>query len=345
MIIDGREFDRTQGIGGSDMPIIVGMSPYRSAIDLWAEKRGETIDREPTLAMKLGSLLEDGIAQVYADQEQVRIVKPKLPVGIRNDLTVDPRMEARFGFPTWAQVDRRRVGKPVRGVEVKHTASLDRFVEGQVPDDVQVQVQHAMMLTGWRSFDVVSLAGGRKLGVETVEADPDVHEALREAGFEFWRQVREGEQPEADGSDAAGRWLRERYDAEPGKVITATHDMLPTVAEVLRTGDAKKKAEQEYEAAKQRIMQLMEDAEVLEAAGGVKITWKDEPGKRSWKDIATDYRRMLEGGIDLPSDPDGDPITLADWLAWIEQMHTGEPSRVMRVYGKLVALEGRKATE
>ena len=347
MIIDNREFDRTQGIGGSDVPIIVGMSPYRSAIDLWEEKRGNAIERETTMAMKLGIMLEDGIARLYADQEGVKIVKPKLPIGIRDDLTVDPRMEQRYGFPTWAQVDRRRLGRPVRGVEVKHTANLDRFVAG-TPDDVAVQVQHAMMITGWSSFDVVSLSAGRDLAVDTIEADPDVHEALQDACRVFWQHVKDGTPPDVDGSAAASAWLRRRYEVDPSKVVVATHDSLPMVADIFAAQGAKAEAERALEEAKQRVMLFMEDAWRFEFPGG-SITWKDQKGAPSYKDIAADFRRLIEANaeaITLPKTDDGDDtVPLTEWLDFIESMHAGKPTRVFRINGKFTVTEGRKEAD
>lgn len=353
------EFDRNQGIGGSDVPIIVGMSPYRSAIELWDEKRGNAIEREKTIRQRLGTMLEDGIARVYAEQEGVKLTKPKVPVGLVRGfdafgawggaLVPDARIADRFGYPTWAQIDRVRVGAPegVRGVEVKHTALFDKFAGEDVPDDVAVQVQHAMMLTGWRAFHVVSLSAGRDLRVHRIEADPDVREAIAEACRRFWRQVQTGEQPDPDGSDSAGRFIRARYGAEePGKIVVATHDVLPQIAEVLRLAAEKKAVEQQLEAAKQMIMLFMGDAERLDAPGDVKITWKQQRGRHDWKAIAADLRALLER-LDVPrhllegepvDDEEGATTTLAQWLDFIEAMHTGAPSRVFRVTGKAVAL-------
>jgi predicted phage-related endonuclease len=339
------EYDRNQGIGGSDVPVIVGMSPYRSAIDLWDEKRGNAIEREPAIRMRLGQLLEDGIARLYAEQEGVKLSKPTKPYGmIRADdgsLFASAVVREKFGYPTWAQIDRVRVGKPRRGVEVKNTANPRRFSGDEVPDDVAVQVQHAMMLTGWQTFDVVSLSMGRDLKVTTVEADPEVHEAIADACRTFWRQVQTGEEPEPDGSDAAGRYIRERYNAvEPGKIAVATHDVLPQIAHVLSLAAAKKEIEQQLDAAKQAIMLFMEDAEQLDAPGDVKITWKQQGGRRDWKAIAADLRALIEAnrssGIAIPEQDDA--TTLDDWLDFIESMHTGQPSRVFRVTGKAVVL-------
>jgi predicted phage-related endonuclease len=351
------EFDRSQGIGGSDVPIIVGMSPYRSAIDLWEEKRGQAIEREKSLAMKLGIVLEDGIAKVYAEQEGCKVWKPRIPFGLvwglvgpDEALVPNPMIAERFGFPTWAQVDRVRVNRPTIGVEVKHTASLDRFVGGETPDDVAVQVQHAMAVTGWKAFDVVSLSGGRELAIDRIEADPEAQEAIADACRVFWQQVQDGTPPPFDGSDQASAWLRKRYHADPSKVVVATHDSLPMVAELLAAQAVQKEADRQLELQKQRIMGYMADAERFEAPG-VTITWKDQAGSKSWKAIATDLRRFIEdnaGDLNFPMrelSPDGDDgteWTPSEWLDFIEAMHTGEPPRVFRVYGKLTALEGRK---
>jgi predicted phage-related endonuclease len=336
--------DRSQGIGGSDVPIIVGMSPYRAPIDLWNEKIGNSIEREESLAQLLGKMLEDGIAKVYAAQEKVRLRKRTLPYGLRfidASLAPDPVFTERFGFPTWAQIDRERVGDPViRAVEVKHTASFYRFSEG-VPDDVQVQVQHALMLTGWKAAHVVSLTGGRTLRVDTIEADAEVHLAIATACREFWQRVVLRQEPEPDGSDSSGRYLRSKFsDVEPGKVIVATPDMKPMLAELLDARARADEAAKQYEAAKQRVMRFMEDAERIEAAGGLKITWKKpKSGSKSWKAIASDLKRLIADDLDVPNLKIGDELfSIEDAFEFIESMHTSEPERRFDVRGKVVGL-------
>lgn len=49
--------ERKKGIGGSDVACILGMSPYKSNVELWEEKVGireaEDISRKNTLRMEL----------------------------------------------------------------------------------------------------------------------------------------------------------------------------------------------------------------------------------------------------------------------------------------------------
>ena len=49
---------RRKGIGGSDIAAIAGISPYKTARDVWAEKTGRTSPQPPTPAMKRGTALE-----------------------------------------------------------------------------------------------------------------------------------------------------------------------------------------------------------------------------------------------------------------------------------------------
>lgn len=57
---------RRQGIGGSDVAAILGMSPYKTALDIYYEKIGETpIIDEPDLTSSLGQLMEPVISARY----------------------------------------------------------------------------------------------------------------------------------------------------------------------------------------------------------------------------------------------------------------------------------------
>lgn len=56
---------RRQYIGGSDAAAAVGMSRYKSRLDLWREKRGELVI-ETTEVMRRGKILEPLVAMLYA---------------------------------------------------------------------------------------------------------------------------------------------------------------------------------------------------------------------------------------------------------------------------------------
>lgn len=77
MITEQQRIDRRLGIGGSDMPIILGLSNYKTPYQLYLEKIGESDDsQESTQAQRLGSALEDDIKQEFELQHNVTIETP-----------------------------------------------------------------------------------------------------------------------------------------------------------------------------------------------------------------------------------------------------------------------------
>lgn len=59
-----------RGITGSDIGAILGVSPFKSAYTLWAEKRGLISDRiEPSIPMRMGTLFEPAIKQLFIEQQ------------------------------------------------------------------------------------------------------------------------------------------------------------------------------------------------------------------------------------------------------------------------------------
>ena len=59
---------RKSGIGGSDVATILGLNPWRTPLQLWAEKIGKLEPQEQNAAMEWGSRLEAAIFQKF-DQE------------------------------------------------------------------------------------------------------------------------------------------------------------------------------------------------------------------------------------------------------------------------------------
>lgn len=68
---------RKSGIGGSDVAAVLGMSPWRSPMDVWLEKTGRSEPVEENDAMYWGKKLEALVADRYCEEtgNEVRRVK------------------------------------------------------------------------------------------------------------------------------------------------------------------------------------------------------------------------------------------------------------------------------
>ena len=98
--------ERKKGLGGSDSPVVLGVSPFKTKRELWMEKRGLIEEPELTPAMKRGIVLEDVIARLYSD-----ITKRKLRR--KNKVVYHPKYPFML-----ANFDRLIVGEKDKGLGV-----------------------------------------------------------------------------------------------------------------------------------------------------------------------------------------------------------------------------------
>src|SRR5512138_2400103 len=78
--IDIDDDDRKTGLGGSDSPVVLGVSPFTTRKELWLEKMGLSEPKEESPAMRRGNFLEEPVAQLYqkVTGRQVEVVKQRL---------------------------------------------------------------------------------------------------------------------------------------------------------------------------------------------------------------------------------------------------------------------------
>lgn len=70
---------RRRGIGGSDAAAVLGISPFRTARDLYYDKAGIVTadDRENWVALEYGTLLEPLVARIFAEKTGLKIYQRK----------------------------------------------------------------------------------------------------------------------------------------------------------------------------------------------------------------------------------------------------------------------------
>lgn len=176
---------RMRGIGGSDAAAILGLSRYKTPLQVYREKRGEAGPTPDNWRMQVGRIMEPAIRQFYADTTGTTV---RIPDGI---ITCQdhPCMLANLDGYT----DEPRV------VEIKTAASGREWGEPGSPDIPQeylCQVHHYMIVTGFPVADVVVSINNRDPVIYTVEADRDLHEMMVEEEEQFWTCVQNGIPPE-----------------------------------------------------------------------------------------------------------------------------------------------------
>ncbi len=294
---------RRQGIGGSAVPVILGLSPYKSIQELYAEKRGLV---EPTPAgpdAERGLLLEDIAADMYARQTggQVRRV---------NAILVHPRIPYLF-----ASVDRRVVGVPSGGVlEIKVPRSMKfaRIKRDGIPADYQAQGQHYLNVTGapWVDFAVLGCDAWELLVVR-VERDEELIALLEAKCAAFWTAVQEGRMPDPETPPAE---VMARLP-EVGGTVTRVEgtEWAAAVAGLREARELHAEAESVRDAAENRVKSMMERAGLDVVEGyDTRIYFRESAGKRTF-----DLKSFQKARPDVDVAP---------------FFKTGKPSRSFRVY-------------
>lgn len=182
------------GIGGSDIAAILGKSPWKSAYTLWSEKVGSlATDEEPSMAMKLGTALEDAIRKLWAEinGDWLKVHETGTWQSNQNELwkaNLDGIIEWEDG----------QLGV----LEIKFT----RQYWDELPEHYNLQVQWYMHVLGLRKSIVVAVAGGE---LKEFKIDYDREFILNLSRIvEFQKAVEDATAPEFDGSTSTYETVR-----------------------------------------------------------------------------------------------------------------------------------------
>jgi putative phage-type endonuclease len=212
---------RKRGIGSSDAAAAVGLNPYRSQLELWAEKTGRDgnfpkVDpKDESSPMYWGNLLESIVAAHYTMRSGHKVRRI-------NAVLQHPKEQFML-----ANLDREVIGtQEVQILECK-TAGINgaRLWKEGVPEYVQLQVMHQLAVTGKQAADVAVLICGQELQIHRIERDELMISRLVELERQFWHCVETDTQPPADGSDSADVALRCLYPQDTGTTIDLSDDL------------------------------------------------------------------------------------------------------------------------
>jgi len=256
---------RTKGIGGSDAPAILGVDPYRSALEVYAEKLGLIEKKEDSEAMRIGRDLEEYVALRFTEKTNKKVRKT-------NKLFVHPKFPWMIGH-----IDRLIVGEKAI-LECKTTSPMtyEVFEKGEYPPSYYVQCMHYLAVTGFQKAYLAILILNRSFKVYEIERDEEEIEALIEAERHFWEDhVLKGIPPEPDGSESAQRVINKLYGEKRTKRNEAVnlYGNEQKLMRYLELDEQIKILEKEKEAIKQEIQLMLGESE-LGVADGFFVEWK-----------------------------------------------------------------------
>lgn len=262
--------DRQMGIGGSDIAAILGLSKWRTPLDVYLDKRGESGGaQDENEAMYWGNVHE---AAIRAHYEAIT----------GRTVSVPPMLT---GSHSWMLANLDGITNDGRVLEIKTARFPDGWGEAwtdQVPMAYLLQVQWYMLISGLPVADVAVLIGGNEFRIYTVPADSELQEMMQAAAATFWQQVQGGTPPAPVSIAEAQQFYAKSVPASieaPLDVVAAHHELTDLKLQISEL----EARESELKAA---IMVAMGENEALTHAGRTLATWKSSAGRKSF-DAAT----------------------------------------------------------
>jgi len=272
--------ERRTGLGGTDLPKILGVSRFGGPMDVYMDKLGLTAPLVESEAMRWGTILEEPVAKEYA-------VKTGRKVSRAAGFLRHPAAPYLY-----ANIDRwsDKKGTPRKVLEVKTSgefAAKDFGEENtdQVPADYLVQVMHYLNVTGKDEGDLAVLVGGQKHRVYTIHRDDELIRGMAEIADKFWSDKEQGIPPAIDGSEGSALYLASKYK-DTGVELPMDDDLAMLAMQYAALKADVKARTAEIDLVGNQLRSLMGDARWSEGAG-VRVLYAERAGptKVNWQGL------------------------------------------------------------
>ena len=184
---------RRKGIGGSDVAAVLGLSKWKTPLQLYLDKIGENTNDSDNEAMEAGRRLEDAVADWWSDKTGKKVRRCR-------EILIHDKHNCLI-----ANIDRRVVGEPsILECKTSSAYSIDDW-DNQIPDAYMCQVQHYMSVTGATHGYLAVLIGGNVFRHYDIPRDDEFIEMINQNCIRFWNEhVLKRVTPDLDARDLRG---------------------------------------------------------------------------------------------------------------------------------------------
>ena len=266
---------REEGIGASEVASVVGLSPWKSAFELWLLKTKQVAaPTEETDAQRMGHYLERVVADIWEEETGGKYIRSSAKDIIYQDATHPWRKctPDRIAYEFGEDGKKRKVL-----LEIK--TSQSDFDPDNLPVHYLCQTQFQMFITGIHVCYLCWLVRGLSYGHARIEYDPEFANWLVENVDKFWNEcVVGGKEPDLiTVSDFALK------GSEPGTTIEADDESFSQILSLRTLNKDLSARETEAESLKDAIKLYMGEKESITRDGQVLATWKSGARGRTFR--------------------------------------------------------------
>ena len=292
--------NRATFLGGGDIGAILGVSKYRSSMDVWLEKTGKKVDTKDSFALRFGSFAESFIADEYAlltgehlVEHPRGLIHPKYSFCVGH---IDRFVLEKKELPLFYSDGGLNAKKLLECKTANHYSQSDWGEPGTdaIPLPYLCQCIWYLGITNLAEIDVAVLLGGSDLRVYTVTRDLELESLIFEKAAYFWTNYVEKDIPPKPQSISDCQALFQRSSV--GKTMEASSEVLDLIRKLKALESQTQVEEEQINVIKQALMERMADAEVLTYLGKPLITWKaPKPSYRiDTKRLSLEYPELIK---------------------------------------------------
>jgi predicted phage-related endonuclease len=216
---------RRRNVGASDIGALFHADPHKTALRLWAEKRGELpVDEADSAALRRGRILEPAVAEALREAHPEWII---LPARQYVELT-SLRLGATPDFFAWPSPARYEAGDQPFLIQAKTVIPevWEADWTPSPPAHYLLQIQAEMFVTGLKKALLVPLVlDGREFPIFEYEFayDPEIGDAIETQVTKFWQMVADGREPSLKAAQD-GATLAAMFPESDGHVLALHGD-------------------------------------------------------------------------------------------------------------------------
>lgn len=296
---------RRHGIGGSDVAAILGLSPWRTPVQVWQDKTGQGEKQPESASMYWGKQLEDLVAKEFQRRMGMKVQRINRVI--------------RDGENGWmvANIDRAIINPAIRGnvrvldeeskikenkgrrittdaiLECKtaHSFSAQEWgytqeyeikknqlvTEHEIPVFYETQVQWYMAITGAAVCYLAVLIGGSDFRVYLIRRNEEVINVLKKKCWEFWSNcVLSNKAPDPVDIDDVKRLFK----IDTGEMAEASNDIAADIGELITLKEKVKTLEEQQGALAMRITEALGEKLGFTIGGNKAVTFKTQTTRR-----------------------------------------------------------------
>ncbi len=261
--------DRSKYIGGSDIGALLGLSKFKSPLEVWMEKTGKETKRLDSLPLRFGAFAEEFVASEYSRATGFDLIHDESiyihPEHAFMSAHVD-RFVLENGNPSPARILECKTANPFSSGEWGEIGS------DEVPMSYLCQCIWYMAITNIDKTDLAVLFGNSDFRIYEVSRDLALEKVILQKASLFWSEHVLKDVPPPAQSEADCQKLFSKGDS--AKTVEAKEQTLELTRQLELLNSEINIREGEISAIKQNIMTQMGEAETLTYQGKILATWK-----------------------------------------------------------------------